>query len=334
MKRFLIAFTIFLIWSVLGLWLYSWLNPGVFSGKSESPVTARTMTIDSLLEPKNTSYPDNKAKESRILVEDTLVHSEKKMEEIDFEENGLNAFTKSGDIIFSLREGIIITKNSNEIIIPESTLGYKNKLSTYLKDHPDTEIHISSLYSAQERNESPNLGFQRGTKIKESLVAAGIPSEKIVIKSYIKPFDFSKNNTFSQSFTFYVLPLDLERIQKQKSKNLDVKIVYPTFTTSGILSNQNLKVFLEDVKKIVAENPSIIIELIGHTDNVGNASDNYSMGLQYAKQVKWYLINKGGIGKNNVITSSKGESEPIDTNKTERGRMVNRRIEVKFYLNQ
>lgn len=332
MKRFLIAFTIFLVWSVLGLWLYSWLNPNVFSANSDLPVTIHTVKSDSI-SPKNTTFPDFSSKEPIILKEDTLISLQKEREQIDFEASELNAFTKSGDLIFGFPEGIIITKNSNEIIIPENSKDFKDKLVMYLKDNPDTEIHISSLYSAQERNESPNLGYQRGNKIKGILVGAGIPSKHIVIKSYIKPFDFSATNTFSQSFTFYVLPLDLERIKGHISKNLDDKILYPTFTTTGIVSNQNLKVFLEEVKNIIAEDQSVIIELIGHTDNVGNANDNYRMGLQYARQVKWYLMNKGGIDNKNIITSSKGEAEPIDTNKSERGRVMNRRIEVKFHLN-
>ena len=51
-------------------------------------------------------------------------------------------------------------------------------------------------------------------------------------------------------------------------------------------------------------NPNLIIEVIGHTDNIGNANDNYLLGLNYAKQVRWYFINKGGIDKNKVVASS------------------------------
>ena len=78
-------------------------------------------------------------------------------------------------------------------------------------------------------------------------------------------------------------------------------------------------------------NPDVRIELIGHTDNIGNGQDNYTMGLNYSKQVEWYLVAKGGIANSKIKASSKGEEEPIDTNNSREGRIVNRRVEVVFY---
>jgi OOP family OmpA-OmpF porin len=83
---------------------------------------------------------------------------------------------------------------------------------------------------------------------------------------------------------------------------------------------------LFEVKEILIENPDILIEIVGHTDY----EDNYRAGLGYARQVRWYLITKGGVDRNNIIATSKGESAPIDTNKSDRGRIANRRIEVIF----
>ena len=55
------------------------------------------------------------------------------------------------------------------------------------------------------------------------------------------------------------------------------------------------------------------------------------MGLNYAKQVEWYLVAKGAIKNSMIKATSKGETEPIDTNNSERGRIANRRVEVIFY---
>ncbi|MFT4800973.1 MAG: OOP family OmpA-OmpF porin, partial [Flavobacteriaceae bacterium] len=49
-----------------------------------------------------------------------------------------------------------------------------------------------------------------------------------------------------------------------------------------------------------------------------------------AQQVRWYLINKGGIKKTSLIVSSKGESEPLDSNSSKQGRNENKRIEIIF----
>ena len=69
---------------------------------------------------------------------------------------------------------------------------------------------------------------------------------------------------------------------------------------------------------------------MGHTDNIGNSNDNYATGLKNARQVRWYLVSKGGIDKTKIIASSKGESEPIDSNNSHQGRIANRRIKVIF----
>ena len=330
MKKFLIAFALFLVWSVIGLGLYSWIrtgspqrdndiqqnsegtNQGVIV-KKESPVLDKTDTIE-LTEEKS-------AEEKPEIKEGTNI-----------EEHELIAYSMDGDVIFTLRDGIIITKNSSELIVPEGSKDFFNKIGSYLKINKESEIHISSLYSAYEKNEIPNMGVQRGNKLRDILVNNGISKDRILVKSFIKPIEFSMKNTFTQSFSFQFMPLDTSKTKRIDKEDLKQRTIYPKFTTSGIASNQNLKLFLTDVKRILAENEGVIVELVGHTDNVGNASDNYLLGLQYARQVKWYLINRGGISKDQIKARSKGESEPVDTNNNERGRNLNRRIEANFII--
>ena len=125
--------------------------------------------------------------------------------------------------------------------------------------------------------------------------------------------------------------MDTARVEGIRTRLFDNRILYPRFSNSGILINDNLKNLLSDIKQIVKDNPEIRVELIGHTDNIGNDLDNYEMGLYHANQIQWYLVTNGGIEKSMIKSTSKGESEPIDTNDTESGRIANRRIEVIFY---
>lgn len=331
MKKFFIAFTIFIVWSVIGLGLYSWLKSG-FELKDNQHDSAEYS--NDVKEKINESIKLDKTETAPLTSIDSIDSNAEIIENGNIEDYELIAFTKDGDVIFKLIKGIIITKNSSELKIPETSNNFAGKLRSYMTENPNTEIHITSLYSAHERNESPNIGVQRGNELKEIMVNNGVSRDRIVVKSFIKPIEFSTQNSFSRSFSFQLFPMDTLRIQSLRKMNLENKIIYPEFTTTGIASNQNLKVFLRDIKGIIAENEGVIIELIGHTDNVGNANDNYILGLQYARQVKWYLINRGGIPGKNIKTLSKGESEPIDTNKTERGRDKNRRIEVNFITNQ
>ena len=67
--------------------------------------------------------------------------------------------------------------------------------------------------------------------------------------------------------------------------------------------------------------------MTGHTDDEGNKIANDALGLQRAKTVKGQL-EKIGIAKSRILTQSKGETKPIESNKTEKGRQKNRRVEM------
>ncbi|WP_034258371.1 OmpA family protein [Altibacter lentus] len=334
MKNFLIAFAVFLVWSFFGLWLYFWLQPGKETAKANLNPTAEQQE-NKTNGVSNDLYEDLGDSILPIQsIKDSIFVTQENQKEISEAPSGLKAISNEGDIIFLFPEGITITKNSALLKIPPSAVDFKYKLNTYLLEHPNREIHISSQYSASEDIQSPNLGIQRGQQLKEILIKTGIPSERIVIKPHIKSIEFDNNNTFSNSFTFFFKPLDTARINELTSKIPESRIAYPNFTTTGILVNENLRTLLAEVVTIVKQNPDIQMEVVGHTDNVGNANDNYILGLQYARQVRWYLINKGDISPTKIKAVSKGEAEPLDTNRSDAGRDANRRVEVKFYLDK
>ena len=127
-------------------------------------------------------------------------------------------------------------------------------------------------------------------------------------------------------------PINEERIQALKKSIPETRTIYPKFSYQGIMVNDELKILQRDVSEIIKENPNLHLEVVGHTDNVGNAIDNYGKGLEYARQLRWFLVTKAGIDRNKITAVSKGESEPIAGNGTVKGRNLNRRLEVKFYL--
>ncbi len=329
MKNFLIAFTVFLVWSFFGLWLYSWLQSDTGSIIPETEGINPTEVIEADL-------PSNDENELSVVLDtlqkvDTLAQSDLGSIEVTGNFNGLKAINAQGEIVFGFDEGISIIENSSEIYIPESLVDLKNKISSYLIENPDIEVHINSLYSASENFETPNLGIQRAEQLKTILLESDVPNEKIVIKPIIKGIDFNEEGLFDNSISIVFKTLDLERVAELKTKLPDMKTVYPRFSNSGILINDNLRKLLVEVKEVVKANSEVKIELVGHTDNIGNDFDNYKMGLNYSKQVEWYLVAKGAILNENIKASSKGETEPIESNNSESGRIANRRIEVIFY---
>lgn len=71
------------------------------------------------------------------------------------------------------------------------------------------------------------------------------------------------------------------------------------------------------------------IEIVGHTDNVGNDSDNQKLSQQRAEAIRQYLIKKG-INTTRVMAKGYGATIPVADNATEEGRQKNRRTEVKI----
>ncbi len=74
--------------------------------------------------------------------------------------------------------------------------------------------------------------------------------------------------------------------------------------------------------------PSVRLEVQGHTDNRGVAGYNRRLSEKRAQAVVRYLVGKG-IDSNRVIAKGYGDTRPIASNETAEGRAANRRVEFK-----
>lgn len=84
---------------------------------------------------------------------------------------------------------------------------------------------------------------------------------------------------------------------------------------------------LNDVVKIMQENPGMSLAIDGHTDNVGTEESNQTLSDNRAASVKAYLVSKG-IDESRITAIGHGEMVPIADNKTAAGRQQNRRSEL------
>jgi outer membrane protein OmpA-like peptidoglycan-associated protein len=88
------------------------------------------------------------------------------------------------------------------------------------------------------------------------------------------------------------------------------------------------QVELDGLVRLLNENPSLKIEISGHTDNVGKPADNLLLSNNRAKAVVSYLVSKN-ISAQRLTAKGYGETKPAADNKTEDGRAINRRTEMK-----
>ena len=85
---------------------------------------------------------------------------------------------------------------------------------------------------------------------------------------------------------------------------------------------------LDKLVQLLNDNPSVKMQIGGHTDNVGKPADNLMLSNNRAKSVVTYLISKG-IPAARLSAKGFGETQPVADNKTEEGKALNRRTEMK-----
>ena len=145
----------------------------------------------------------------------------------------------------------------------------------------------------------------------------------------------SKNNYFFKSLTFdfsektdaggKTINVLLEPIRK------DVKeVLNNIFFDSGKFDLRSESFAeLDKLQKLLKQNPTLKVEISGHTDNVGKDSENQILSEKRALAVVNYLLNNG-TNVLNIKSIGYGSSKPMLPNDSEENRQINRRIEMKI----
>lgn len=84
---------------------------------------------------------------------------------------------------------------------------------------------------------------------------------------------------------------------------------------------------LKEIAKVLSENPTVKIKIIGHTDGDGDAAKNLDLSKRRAASVKTELSSTFGIDASRIETDGKGKTEPLATNDTPQNKAKNRRVE-------
>ncbi len=85
---------------------------------------------------------------------------------------------------------------------------------------------------------------------------------------------------------------------------------------------------LEGVLKTMTTYPEIIVEVSGHTDDVGSSASNQKLSQRRGDSVREWLILRG-VDPNRIFSKGYGEENPIVPNTSKENRRGNRRIEFK-----
>lgn len=140
-----------------------------------------------------------------------------------------------------------------------------------------------------------------------------------------------KNFTDDMDYSKMIVPIDEFATYKVKIKIDPPReiILNDVFFDTGksSLKPASFKM-LNELAEVLKIKSSMVVEIQGHTDNVGTEESNLKLSEARANEVRKYLIVKG-IGANRIKSKGFGSQHPIADNDSDEGRAKNRRTELK-----
>jgi OOP family OmpA-OmpF porin len=85
---------------------------------------------------------------------------------------------------------------------------------------------------------------------------------------------------------------------------------------------------LEQIAKLLKEDPALKLYVVGHTDNTGQYDANMKLSLDRAAAVVNALVSQYSVNAVSLKACGDGPTAPVATNETEEGKALNRRVEL------
>lgn len=205
--------------------------------------------------------------------------------------------------------------------------------------------YSTSLYSGRESTQEWPVD-KRVNKLTHVSIAVNASRVRLYLDDQ-KIFDLPKafdKNSYRNNFHFRAAPLIPQpkdgfyitnlRIAASEKDVRSTLIRNRKYSTTGIYFNTASAAIqpashgiIKEIGDALIENPEVKIEIIGHTDHVGNTSYNQTLSEQRALSIKNYLVKNFAIAESRIVTSGKGAGSPVADNALAEGRAQNRRVD-------
>ncbi len=135
------------------------------------------------------------------------------------------------------------------------------------------------------------------------------------------PFEVKGSVTESKEFK-------KENLKQQLDKTGKIVLygIYFDFNKSSLRAES--RIVLKQLAELLNTFKDFRVRIDGHTDNVGTEAYNQKLSERRAAEVKRVLIQDYKVAAAQLSSAGYGESKPIHSNDTEKGRAKNRRVEV------
>ncbi len=181
--------------------------------------------------------------------------------------------------------------------------------------------------STGDANYNMGLSERRAKAVSDYLVTLGVPADKTRVMGRGENNPIVSNDTKEGR----AQNRRVEVIVVAQPRALDA-MIFPSVALferrSGELSAQGVRLLEKSIGNAREQlKRSTYIEVVGHTDDVGDNDYNQELSEQRAQAVGRYLV-KAGVDSSKIVAMGAGERMPVASNATEQGRADNRRVEV------
>lgn len=115
---------------------------------------------------------------------------------------------------------------------------------------------------------------------------------------------------------------------KFSAKEIRLNILASHLFTPKLELKDQGKETLNQVSNLLNNYPDFQVIVQGHTDNIGNPAANQELSEKRAQKVREYLVAYQSVLPTRITAEGLGPSQPVATNDTEAGRILNRRVEI------
>lgn len=115
-------------------------------------------------------------------------------------------------------------------------------------------------------------------------------------------------------------------VESTNAAEKTLKLNYVNFETGSAKLTDDSKYELDNLAKAMSDYPNLVIEVAGHTDNVGDPASNLTLSAERAASVVNYLTGKG-VSSSRLRPRGYGDTKPLADNDTPENRAKNRRTE-------
>lgn len=230
----------------------------------------------------------------------------------------------------------------------KGTAGSYAELRMLLKEPGRESLEASNFGSEATNRFSAQINFKYSDKLNKKIhFSLAVKNQRLQIWLDEEKIVDSPNllqGKLNDYFILEVMDVNPDKGQRVMISNFRIAEVEETFeslmkstgkySTSGIYFDVNRATvkaqsmgLLKQIGEALKKQSDIKVKIIGHTDSQGDDKTNQTLSEKRAESVKKILNEQFGISNDRMLIEGKGESEPVDDNKTVNGRANNRRVE-------